>query len=98
MAGTASTCDIREYAYAPPTPPADCDLDYGDMIQVKVQGTASFLCHGDTASTPDATVLDYGQGISNGRFTCSSAESGITCRAIASGNGFDLSRDRYRLF
>lgn len=96
---TAATCDIGDYSYTPPPSPADCDLDFGEMIQVREHSAASFLCHSDTAYSPNATVLNYGETLSNGRFTCdSSAESGIICRSIASRYGFQLSRDRYRLF
>lgn len=98
MTGTASTCDIRDHSYTPPEPSAACDLDHGDMITVGIEDAASFPCHGDTASDPDATVLVYGQEISNGRFTCSSATTGITCVSLASRRGFNLSRARYRLF
>jgi eukaryotic-like serine/threonine-protein kinase len=43
-------------------------------------------------------VLGYGRSIRRGAFRCRSRESGMTCRSLASGHGFKVSREGARLF
>jgi hypothetical protein len=43
-------------------------------------------------------VLAYGHSRSVGRFTCTSRTTGLTCRDRRSGHGFEVSRERQRLF
>jgi hypothetical protein len=95
--GTAR-CDVRSFSYTPPPKPRDCDLDWGDALDVAEGGSAGFVCHGDTAADPASPVLDYGRSTSVGGLVCTSAPSGVTCTAVATGHGFALSRDGYRLF
>src|SRR5438067_2045223 len=90
-------CDIRDHAFSPPPKPGGCDLDWGDAVEVSSRSGAEFVCHGDTALDPSAAVLPYGQRTRQGSIVCESAESGVTCTNEASGHGFALSRERYRL-
>ena len=61
MAADLARCDIKERAWAPPPKPAGCDLDWGQGIQVSGSDKAQFVCAGDTALDPAATVLGYAQ-------------------------------------
>jgi hypothetical protein len=90
-------CDIIDRDWSPPPRPADCEFDYGQGIAVASGEPAQFVCAGDTTFGPDE-VLQYGEAKTSGAMRCDSAESGITCRDVASGHGFTLSMQAYRLF
>jgi hypothetical protein len=90
-------CDMRELTPSFPTPPDDCELDWGNSFLVNADGPAVPICYGDTVASPDAVVLDYGKSISLGGFTCTSAKTGMACVA-SSGHGFHLSKARQTVF
>lgn len=90
-------CDIAERDWAPPPPPSDCPLDYGQGIVVQPGRGAWFVCAGDTALGGGAP-LAYGRSVSAGVLRCDSAESGMTCRDVEDGHGFTISRQGYQLF
>jgi hypothetical protein len=90
-------CDIRDRAWEPPTRPTDCELDYGQGIALGVTGNAELVCAGDTAIDPRAPVLEYGERSVAGALECLSEVRGMTCESSQSGQGFFLSRERYRL-
>ncbi len=90
-------CDIAERDFSPPKSPSDCKLDYGQGIALSAGGTADFVCAGDTTLGAGET-LEYGQSIAAGLLVCESAESGVSCRDVESGRGFELSRESYELF
>jgi hypothetical protein len=52
----------------------------------------------DAVGDPRSPVLAYGKSRSFGRFTCTSRTTGLTCRDRRSGHGFEVSRERQRLF
>ncbi len=91
-------CDIAERDWSPPPRPADCEFDYGQGISLATDEPAQIVCAGDSALAPDAGPLPYGEAITAGSMRCDSAESGITCRDAASGHGFSIAREAYRLF
>lgn len=90
-------CDIAERDWAPPPRPVDCEFDYGQGIALAPGEPAAFVCAGDT-TLGGSNVLAYGQSISRGAVSCTSAESGMSCRDADSGRGFSLSRQVYQLF
>jgi hypothetical protein len=90
-------CDILDNDWSPPPRPADCEFDYGQGISLAPGEQAEFVCAGDTAFGPDE-VLPYGDSITAGVLQCESAESGITCRDVQTGQGFSISLRAYRLF
>lgn len=53
-----------------------------------------FEMEGDTACCDDVNVLNYGDRWKAGPFTCTSDESGLTCRR-KDGHGFFASRNKY---
>jgi hypothetical protein len=95
---SATRCDIKERSWAPPPKPANCDLDWGQGIEISGTDTPSFVCAGDTALDPAASVLGYGQRTRQGSIVCDSEQAGVTCTNEAGGHGFFLSRDGYRIF
>jgi hypothetical protein len=52
----------------------------------------------DAAGGPSSPVLAYGKSRTFGRFVCTSRTTGLTCRDRPSGHGFEVSRQRQRLF
>jgi hypothetical protein len=90
-------CDIKSGLRPRPRPPAGCDLDSGDSLEVSRTGRASLVCHGDTVVNPSARVVGYGRSIGRGGVTCTSRFAGLTCSNRA-GHGFFLSRQRWRTF
>ena len=89
-------CDVAERDWSPPAAPADCQLDFGHAIQLAAEGSASFVCAGDTVLNPDARELPYGSASQVGAITCESDEAEIECENM-SGGKFSLSREEYDL-
>ena len=98
VAEESARCDIRERAWTPPPPPPTCELDWGQGLTVTPGEAGAFVCAGDTTLDPRNPVLPYGDDVEVGRFTCSSRETGVTCRDGNTGHGFFLARERYDLF
>lgn len=90
-------CDIRSGLRPRPPHPQGCQGEYGDSISMNRTGRARLVCHGDTALDPRARVVKYGSTLRVGPFACTSRTTGLTC-SNASGRGFFISRERYRLF
>jgi hypothetical protein len=61
-------------------------------------GPGHLVCAGDTAIIPSARKLAYGTASDVGSFRCVSATSGMTCTNNASGHGFFISIQSYRVF
>jgi hypothetical protein len=89
-------CDLSTIAHRPKRPKW-CDLDYGDAFGLYATGKGRRLCVGDTALNPKAKVLAYGKTRHLGPFTCTSQTTGMRCVTRA-GHGFDLSRERQKVF
>jgi hypothetical protein len=97
--GTAR-CDIRHRTWAPGPRPATCpkEVDYGQGLQVFGSGAGQLVCAGDTALNPTAPKLAYGSQSDEGQFRCASATTGVTCTKPATGHGFFISAQSYRVF
>jgi hypothetical protein len=89
-------CDVDHVAH-PPRRPASCELDYGSAFGLSRTGRAQRLCVGDTVRDPKAKILNYGVTRTYGPFTCTSRRTGLRCTTRA-GHGFELSRERQKLF
>jgi hypothetical protein len=91
-------CDIAERSWSPPPKPADCDLDYGQGLQVSDRG-ASLTCAGDTLlGATKGQVLDYDHALRDGNAVCTSLRTGVRCVDLSTGHGFVLARASYQLF
>ena len=93
--GGSLRCDIRSGLVPKPPRPRGCTVDWGDSLSLGRRGRARVTCHGDTVLLPGARVLRYGQTWRRNGFRCVSRTTGLTCRNPA-GNGFFLSRERWR--
>jgi hypothetical protein len=90
-------CDIAKRDWEPPEAPADCDLDFGQGIELVAGGEAEFVCAGDTALGA-GSALAYGESIAAGLLRCESSRAGMNCRDIETGRGFTIARERYEIF
>lgn len=90
-------CDILNFSYRRLPRPRDCDLDYGDSVELGPNGSARLVCHGDTIASPGAPVLRYGAAWQGKAMSCASTQAGLRCTNGA-GRGFEMSRARLSLF
>jgi hypothetical protein len=58
---------------------------------------AAFVCARDTAMGA-GQPLACGESITKDDLTCEGAEAGITCRDSATGHGFTIAREAYKVF
>lgn len=91
-------CDIQRRTWSSPPKPAECDLDWGQGVEVSAASPAVIVCAGDTALDPSAPVLSYGQAAQVGSTECLSREDGVVCVRNGTGHGFFVARERYVLF
>jgi hypothetical protein len=90
-------CDLARVDDPKPRPES-CNLEYGDAFAVGARGRATRVCHGDTAHNPKAPVLAYGRKKRVGPFTCRVRRTtGMRCTSKR-GHGFEVSRERQRLW
>jgi hypothetical protein len=90
-------CDLARVDHPKPRPKG-CDLEYGDAFAVGERGRATRVCHGDTVRDPKAPLLAYGKKKRIGEFTCKVRRTrGMRCTS-ARGHGFEVSRERQRLW
>ena len=96
--GGSLRCEIRSLLRPMPPRPAACDVDWGYGISMGRAGRSRVLCAGDTVRrTGKVPILAYGRTWRRGGFKCTSARTGLRC-VNASGHGFFLSRERWRIF
>jgi len=90
-------CDIAERDWSAPARPVDCELDYGQGIAMAPGSPSAFVCAGDT-TLHAGPPLAYGQSVSRGSYTCTSAPVEVLCTDTRTGAGFGISRGGYRLY
>jgi hypothetical protein len=94
----AARCDMIELTVNFTTPPPDCDLDWGHAFSIGPAAPKGQLaCVGDTVIEQTAITLDYGETLSLGDLSCTSAKTGMTCTNPA-GHGFTISKAKQTLF
>jgi len=93
------SCEINQtFVRTPVRPrPRDCEYDWGQSFELGNDSDADLACVSDSVLSEGSPVLAYGQSIKAGKITCSSEESGLTCRN-ARGHGFFLSRRAQKIF
>ncbi len=96
--GDGARCDIGTFEASALPAPADCDFDWGNAFWIGAAGRRGGLaCISDSVTDPGNPVLGYGESITAGGVTCTSAKSGMTCQNSA-GHGFALARAKQRVF
>src|SRR6188768_1241865 len=66
-------CDIRERTWDPGKVPKDCELDYGQGIEMRAGDFPHFVCAGDT-TLGAGPPLPYGEVTTKGLLSCESEE------------------------
>jgi hypothetical protein len=83
-----------------PGPWIRCDVlslnDTGFSIDKRHRGRKIHIT--DSVVNRGARVLHYGSSLRVGPFSCTSRQSGLTCKSRSSGHGFKLSRQRQTRF
>ncbi|WP_433369097.1 DUF6636 domain-containing protein [Actinoplanes sp. CA-142083] len=97
LTASAVRCDIVRKTWAPPSKPADCELDWGNGMYIEA-GKAGITCTGDTLIGSAKQTLDYGKGLRSGTVVCESVSTGLTCRDEKTKRGFTLAVARYSIF
>ena len=90
-------CDLSNLTPSYRKQPADCEFDWGSSFAVDLTGKGYLACVSDAVADPNGVELGYGKSISLGGFTCTSAQSGMTC-TNPGGHGFTIAKARQRVF
>ena len=94
VSSAGARCDIAKKDWSPGPRPAGCTADWG--TGVFVDGThAALVCASDAVD--GGSALKYGKTVTRGAYTCTSSQSGISCRNSGSGHEFTLARAEYRV-
>jgi len=99
-------CAIDEYDWEDPTPTGaalECSqmIHYGGGFIVPADGPTGVLCRGGVmfgGEIQPVAVLPYGTSVTYAGVTCESSESGVNCRGLVTGSGFELSSSEYSVF
>lgn len=95
MFENAATCGIAELDQQP-APVEGCSGTTGYMVTVDGEGQVSLPCVATKdqpkAAGKGADVLAYGDSRTEGDFTCTSDETGMSCKHDPSGRGFSIAR------
>ena len=90
--GDSVQCTIAHYDFDQPGP----DCPNGAIVQIDSAGAPSFVSCAEAPLYPaGSTILPYGSSLTNGQFSCGSAEAGISCMNRNTGTGFTLSRQAF---
>jgi len=93
-----ATCGITEHDWT--LPEQDCgEVSWvPEYIGVSDRGVEKGMCVGGIEAPVEARVLPYGSSLTVNGIACTSAESGVTCTHVATGQGFRLSRSAVESF
>jgi hypothetical protein len=93
--GSSARCDVQGASYQTPLT-ADCtELDQGDSLVLAE--TVTSTCHGDTVLRA-GHVLKQGHSKRVGDIRCTMTQSGVRCRNLVTGHGFQMSKASYRIW
>jgi hypothetical protein len=97
VAADFARCDLKQKNWKPPAKPADCELAWGVGVTVTGSEKGVLVCAGDTVLGA-TEILPYGQAVKAGDYVCNSESTGVVCENSATGHGFEVSRQQYRLY
>jgi hypothetical protein len=98
MSAFGVRCDIGHRNWTAPAKPADCELDWGNGVQLHLGDPAAVVCTGDSLLGATKDILPYGQALRAGDFRCDSEMTAMRCTNERTGHGFALSVQDYKLF
>ncbi|WP_402467490.1 hypothetical protein [Isoptericola aurantiacus] len=91
----AATCGLAELNQQP-APVEGCDGTTGYVVTLDGEGKVALPCVAKSDKPKKApkkmAVLAYGDSTTEGDFTCTSEQDGMSCRHEPTGNGFSLAR------
>ena len=97
IANAGAACEIQEYDYTAPSPPAGC-AKFGDRLGMDHGGPGWTSCHSTSFFGEALPTLPYDAEVTAGPITCRmDEESGVTCRDTVTGHFFRLSRQSYEV-
>lgn len=96
MSAVAATCEVKDHKWKLPSKPADCDLDWGGMVELRTDEAATLACHGDTLFGA-GSVRDIREPLKVGDFECRPAKVHVACTNVVTKHGFSVSRWDYHL-
>jgi hypothetical protein len=89
------TCGIAELGQQP-APVEGCEGTTGYVVTIDGEGKVALPCVAPAdqpkAASGGSDVLDYGESRTEGDFTCTSADTGMSCQHDPSGRGFSIAR------
>jgi hypothetical protein len=95
ITSAGASCGIAQLNQQP-APVEGCDGTTGYVVALDAEGQVSLPCVPASEQPKKAAkrmaVLEYGDSITEGDFTCSSADTGMSCTYDPSGRGFSLAR------
>lgn len=92
------SCMILETNAKPAQPrPEDCNLDWGQMVYLPIDGKPELVCHGDFPFEQNARTLNYDERFGKLKWLCTSSEKGMQCENHL-GHGFIISRMLQELY
>jgi hypothetical protein len=103
MTGSAGSvslaCDVLQHAYAVPTKPASCQLNWGSgWLSLEVGKVVQGLCLGGPPFDPVSTVLPYGSTLRHGSLACRSDSAFLACADVTTGHGFAVNRTTLKTY
>jgi hypothetical protein len=95
ITSAGASCGIAELDQQP-APVEGCDGTTGYVVSIDGQGQVALPCVPSSDQPKKAggnmDVLEYGETLTEGDFTCSSSENGMQCQYDPNGRGFSLAR------
>ena len=98
LSSGGAACEISNRTYTISTPPPPCAQHsaWGDRFLLG-PGGVTIDCHNDTLHVRGEQVLNDGQTLSSGTFSCTSEPSAMRCTDSASGHFFYMSPGSYQI-
>lgn len=95
LAPNGARCFAPSRFYPIPPMPAGqtCKSVWGSVFDLSDSGSGTIGCR--SSQGLGGTVLPYGYSLTEGRFTCESRESGVTCRNAGTGHFISMSSEFY---
>jgi hypothetical protein len=95
LSSSAAQCTLDQHWPLTAKQERSCEPAALEGADLQAGLPARFLCATDVLVPGRSAALSYGRSVSHGRFTCTSATTGMTCRDRESGHGFTISREGY---
>lgn len=91
--GVQVTCSVKDYSFATPPRPANCQLNYAPgWVSLDSSGVTRSLCLGGPPFAPISRTLSYGSTLSEGQLSCRSEAAFLACADTGTGHGFVVNR------